>query len=199
MIVVGGGNSAGQATVFLADHVGQIHLVVRERHLAENMSRYLADRIERDERIEVLLHTQVRELLGKCSLEGVVVEDLDAGERRTLQAREMFVFIGASPCTDWVADTLALDSGGYVLTGVDAARAVGNGSFKALGRAPLLLETSPEHIRGGRDGKSCDCPFDSTPHHRQVVGSSPTAPSAPTATVSSTSGAIESCGTVDPV
>ncbi|MGH3886758.1 MAG: NAD(P)/FAD-dependent oxidoreductase [Pseudonocardiaceae bacterium] len=90
VVVVGGGNSAGQATVFLADHVGQLRLVVRERRLTDYMSRYLADRIERDERIEVLLHTEVRELLGECSLEAVVVEDTETSERRTLEARELF-------------------------------------------------------------------------------------------------------------
>lgn len=154
VVVVGGGNSAGQATVFLADHVGQLRLVVHERRLTEHMSRYLADRIERDERIEVLLHTEVRELLGKCSLEGTVVEDLDTGECRTLPAREMFVFIGASPCTDWVADTLALDSGGYLLTGADTTRAVGNGSFETLGRIPLLLETNAPGVFAVGDVRS---------------------------------------------
>lgn len=84
MIVVGGGNSAGQATVFLADHVGQIQLVVRDRCLEQDMSRYLADRIEGDERIEVLLHTEVRELFGECSLRAVLVEDNETGQRRTL-------------------------------------------------------------------------------------------------------------------
>ncbi|MGH3922727.1 MAG: hypothetical protein ACRDTT_07655, partial [Pseudonocardiaceae bacterium] len=98
---------AGQATVFLADQVGQLRLVVRERRLDENMSRYLADRIERDDRIEVLLHTEVRDLLGDHSLDAVVVEDNQTGGRRTLEAKELFVFIGATPCTDWTADTVA--------------------------------------------------------------------------------------------
>jgi len=81
VVVVGGGNSAGQATIFLADHVGRIHLVVREHRLDEDMSRYLADRIERDPRIDVLVHTEVRELLGDKSLQAVVVQDNESGQQ----------------------------------------------------------------------------------------------------------------------
>ena len=153
VVVVGGGNSAGQATIFLADHVGKIRLVVREHRLDEYMSRYLADRIERDPRIEVLLHSEVRELLGDKSLEAMVVQDNESGQRRTLEAREMFVFIGATPCTDWLAGTLALDSGGYVLTGADAARTA-NGQFDELGRAPLLLETTEPGVFAVGDVRS---------------------------------------------
>ena len=153
VVVVGGGNSAGQATIFLADHVGKIRLVVREHRLDEYMSRYLADRIERDPRIEVLLHSEVRELLGEKSLEAVVVQDNESGQRHTLEARELFVFIGATPCTDWLAGTLALDSGGYVLTGADAARAA-NGQFDELGRAPLLLETTEPGVFAVGDVRS---------------------------------------------
>ncbi|MGH3901576.1 MAG: NAD(P)/FAD-dependent oxidoreductase [Pseudonocardiaceae bacterium] len=106
VVVVGGGNSAGQATVFLAEHVGQLRLVVRKRRLTDYMSRYLADRIERDQRIEVLLHIEVRELLGECSPEAVSVEDIDSGEKRTLEARELFVFIGASGSIKRVASAV---------------------------------------------------------------------------------------------
>ena len=153
VVVVGGGNSAGQATIFLADHVGKIHLVVREHQLDEYMSRYLADRIERDPRINVLLHTEIRELLGDKSLRAVLVQDNESGQERTLEARELFVFIGATPCTDWLADTLALGSGGYVLTGADTARAA-NGQFDNLGRAPLMLETTEPGVFAVGDVRS---------------------------------------------
>src|SRR5918998_106025 len=153
VVVVGGGNSAGQATIFLADHVRKIRLVVREHRLDEYMSRYLADRIERDPRIEVLLHTEVRELLGDKSLEAVVVQDNESGEQRTVAAKELFVFIGAAPCTDWLVGTPALDSGGYVLTGTEAARAA-NASFGELGRTPLILETTAPGIFAVGDVRS---------------------------------------------
>jgi thioredoxin reductase (NADPH) len=119
--VVGGGNSAGQAAVFLARHAAHVRLIVREHDLGENMSRYLADRIERTPGIEVLLHAEVRELIGGAALAAVIVEDTDTGERRELSARALFVFIGATPHTRWLAGQLALDDGGYVLTGRDAA------------------------------------------------------------------------------
>jgi thioredoxin reductase (NADPH) len=134
--VVGGGNSAGQATVFLAQHARHVYLLLRHDDLGRDMSRYLADRIERTPGVEVLAETEVRELAGDEALEGIVVEHRRSGERRRLDARELFVFIGAAPCTGWLGDAVALDERGYVLTGPDAARAA------ATDEPPLLLETS---------------------------------------------------------
>jgi thioredoxin reductase (NADPH) len=138
--VVGGGNSAGQATVFLAEHAAQVHLVVRGDDLAENMSRYLVERIEASPAVEILRHTEVREVVGEGKLEAVIVEDTHTGERRRVEARLLFVFIGAKPHTAWLGDQLALDDRGFVLTGADAARFTGDGDQHA--RRLLLLETS---------------------------------------------------------
>jgi thioredoxin reductase (NADPH) len=123
VVVVGGGNSAGQATVFLSRHAAQVTLVVREPELDVNMSRYLADRIGRLENVEVLLHHEVRELRGETCLDAVVAEDNMTGERRTLPAKALFVFIGARPRTEWLHGQVALDDGGYIRTGSDAGRA----------------------------------------------------------------------------
>jgi thioredoxin reductase (NADPH) len=122
IVIVGGGNSAGQATVFLSHHAASVSLVVREPTLDDNMSRYLADRIERLDNVEVLLSHEVRELRGAGTLDSVVVEDTARGERRALPARALFVFIGARPHTDWLDGQIALDSGGYILTGRDTGR-----------------------------------------------------------------------------
>ncbi|WP_214367569.1 FAD-dependent oxidoreductase [Pseudonocardia sp. H11422] len=154
VVVVGGGNSAGQAALFLADHAAQVRTVVRERELGEYMSRYLADRIERDPRVEVLVHTEVRELQGgHGALEAVVVEDLDTGERRVLPARELMVFIGADPCTDWLRDTVAVDADGYLLTG-PAAIQVASELDGGQARQPLPLETSAPGVFAAGDVRS---------------------------------------------
>jgi thioredoxin reductase (NADPH) len=123
VIVVGGGNSAGQATLFLTRYAADVHLLVRGDDLNRDMSRYLAARIERDPRVDLQLNTEVRELEGDDRLEAVISENVRTGERRRLAARDMFVFIGADPYTDWLAGTVALDADGFVLTGEAAARA----------------------------------------------------------------------------
>ncbi|WP_433257304.1 FAD-dependent oxidoreductase [Streptosporangium sp. CA-135522] len=118
-VVVGGGNSAGQATIFLSEHAASVRLLIRGDDIAENMSRYLIDRIESDPKVEVMLHTEVREFVGACALEAVVAEDTRTGERLRLDARAVFVFIGAVPCTTWLAPEIALDEKGFVVTGFD--------------------------------------------------------------------------------
>ena len=154
VVVVGGGNSAGQAALFLADHARSVRMVVRESTLDEFMSSYLADRILADGRIDVLVHTEVRELLGERGvLDAVVVEDTRTGQRRQVDARELMVFIGAAPCTGWLADAVGLDSGGYVHTGPSAAER-GAEAFSEIGRAPLPLETSAPGVFAVGDVRS---------------------------------------------
>jgi thioredoxin reductase (NADPH) len=142
VVVVGGGNSAGQATLFLARHASHVHLLIRDEDLGKSMSRYLADRIEQAPGVEVMRNTEIREVVGDDALEAVVVENNRTGERRTIATRALFVFIGAEPYTHWVGEHVALDERGFILTGQDAARARRNGAWKQLGREPLLLETS---------------------------------------------------------
>jgi thioredoxin reductase (NADPH) len=154
VVAVGGGNSAGQATLFLARHVPRVHLVIREHDLDENMSRYLAARIERTPSVEVLPHCEVRELIGDRALEALVVEDTDTGERRTVEARALFVFIGAEPHTEWLRGVVELDDGGYVLTGEDAAPFVQDRIDWPQRRAPALLETSLPGVFAAGDVRS---------------------------------------------
>jgi thioredoxin reductase (NADPH) len=123
VVVVGGGNSAGQAALFLARHAARVRLLIRSGDLRKDMSRYLADRIENSDVIDVLRHSEARELIGgdrDGTLEAVVVEDNVTGERRTLEAKALFIFIGAEPCTPWLAGEIAMDSKGFVLTGAEA-------------------------------------------------------------------------------
>lgn len=117
VVIVGGGNSAGQAAVFLAQHAAEVLLVVRSNELGQDMSRYLADRIERSEGINVLAHSELREVHGERALEEVVVEDLKTGERHVEPAKALFVFIGGLPHVRWLGDQILLDDRGFVLTG----------------------------------------------------------------------------------
>ena len=140
--IVGGGNSAGQAAVFLSDHSSLVHLLVRGSDLGESMSRYLVDRIERIENVQVCLHTEVKELLGDDTLTGVATVDNETDEREELEARALFIFIGAVPHTDWLGDQLELDERGFVLTGRDVERDGPHIPPVQPEHEPLFLETS---------------------------------------------------------
>ncbi|MEU0782583.1 FAD-dependent oxidoreductase [Streptomyces sp. NPDC006173] len=140
--VVGGGNSAGQAALFLAGYAPQVYLLVRGPSLDAHMSRYLIDQIERHPRVRVLLHTEVSEASGNEALEAVTVVDRRTGERRDLVVRALFVFTGANPRTAWLSDALALDARGYVLTGAEAQACSVPELWQSQGRACLTLETS---------------------------------------------------------
>jgi thioredoxin reductase (NADPH) len=152
---VGGGNAAGQAALFLARYVPRLTLVVREHDLAESMSRYLADRIKHHPSVEVLTGCEVREVIADGTLEALIVESNESGERRRIDARALFVFIGAEPHTEWLRGQVALDQGGYVLTGQDAVVAVAQdpaGGYPK--RARLLLETSLPGVFAAGDVRS---------------------------------------------
>lgn len=138
--VVGGGNSAGQAALFMARESPAVHLLVRGGDLGHSMSRYLIDRIERHPRIHVQLRTEVREVTGEDRVEAVVVEDNHTRERQVLAARALFVFIGARPGTSWLADSVTLDPRGFIPTGQDVVHVAAD-PWKPNARAPLALET----------------------------------------------------------
>jgi thioredoxin reductase (NADPH) len=141
--VIGGGNSAGQAAVFLAGRTRRVYLLIRGGELEKSMSRYLIDRIMATENVEVLPHTEVRELLGEDRLAGVVVEDNRSGARRTLRARALFVFIGAEANTGWLQGAVKLDERGFVLTGRELdGSALERDVWERLSREPYPLETS---------------------------------------------------------
>jgi thioredoxin reductase (NADPH) len=141
--VVGGGNSAGQAAVFLAGRTRRVCLLIRGDDLGKGMSRYLVDRIMEAENIELLANTEVRELMGEDRLEGVVVEDNRSGARRTLGARALFVFIGAEANSGWLEESVELDERGFVLTGAALDRSMLEGDvWLEHSREPFLLETS---------------------------------------------------------
>ena len=116
VVIVGGGNSAGQAAIYLSQGGCTVSIAVRRSDLSRSMSKYLIDRIEAEPAIEVLAETEVRALEGSEHLEGVVLEHTPSGRRRTTQCAALFCFIGAEPATSWLQGTLALDEKGFVLT-----------------------------------------------------------------------------------
>jgi thioredoxin reductase (NADPH) len=120
--VVGGGNSAGQAAVFLAERVRHVHVLIRRESLAATMSRYLIDQIDRHPRISLHPQTQISRLdRDGTALEAVVVATADGSESR-LDVGAVFVFIGADPHTTWLSSLIALDEHGFILTGEAAGR-----------------------------------------------------------------------------
>ena len=121
VIVVGGGNSAGQAAVFLSSHAQHVHLIVRSKGLAASMSGYLVDRIEQSSLITLHTETEISALHGRRTLERVSCKNRASGETTTRDIRNVFVMIGAVPNTDWLEGCLDMDDRGFVLTGMDVA------------------------------------------------------------------------------
>jgi thioredoxin reductase (NADPH) len=140
--IVGAANSAGQAALHLARFARRVVLLVRGDSLAASMSRYLVERIEAAENIDVRLHTEVVRGGGDEHLEWLELADRSTGEHERVAASFLYVFIGASPHTDWLGDGIARDERGFILTGTDVAGLVGDHTRWPLRRAPFLLETS---------------------------------------------------------
>jgi thioredoxin reductase (NADPH) len=153
--VVGGGNSAGQAALFLAARTRWVYLLIRGGDLSKGMSSYLVDRVMQAENVELLANTEVSELVGEDHLEGVVVEDNRSGALRTLGARALFVFIGAQANTGWLQGTAELDKRGFVLTGRELdGSALEGGAWRGLSRGPYLMETSLPGVFAAGDVRS---------------------------------------------
>jgi thioredoxin reductase (NADPH) len=143
VLIVGGGNSAGQAAMFLSQHAASCRLLIRGSDLAKSMSRYLIDELERRPQIEVLTHREIVELKGEDALEAVIVTDTRTDERQELEAKALFVFIGASPHTDWLRDHVAMDEHCFLLTGGDVQ---GEHLAQHGEERPFFLETSQPGI-----------------------------------------------------
>ncbi len=139
--VVGGGNSAGQAVVFLSQTAKNVHLLVRSDKLSDTMSRYLVQRIEQNPAIELHFKTEITALEGDSHLERVTWLDKSTGKSSVHEIRHVFIMAGASPCTKWLKGCLALDNKGFILTGRDLDGLNGNSAHKP-GRIPQMLETS---------------------------------------------------------
>jgi thioredoxin reductase (NADPH) len=137
-VVVGGGNSAGQAAVFLAGHARRVLLMIRGDDLYKNMSSYLARRIEQTPNIQLVLNTTIRRMNGNTHLGSVETVNSKTGEERTVETPGVFSFIGADPRTGWLPPEIERDAKGFVQTGA----ALASSQYWTLRRQPFLLETS---------------------------------------------------------
>src|SRR5262245_2768042 len=142
VIVVGGGNSAGQAAVFLAQTAKRVHMLVRAEGLAETMSRYLILRLEDNPAIDLRTHTEITALEGDNHLERVHWRNQETGESEAHGIRHVFLMMGATPSTSWLDGCLALDDKGFIKTGPDLSPEDLDAAQWPLARAPYLLETS---------------------------------------------------------
>ena len=142
VIVVGGGNSAGQAAVFLAESTKHVYMLVRGPGLTETMSKYLIRRIEQTPKISLLTNTEVVSLIGVDHLEGVTWRNSKSGKAAEKNIAHIFVMTGANPNTGWLKGCVVLDNKGFIKTGSDLSSEELTGARWPLARRPYLLETS---------------------------------------------------------
>jgi thioredoxin reductase (NADPH) len=154
VVIVGGGNSAGQAAVFLAAQVSRVYVVIRGDDLNKTMSRYLVDQINRHPRVTVRSCTEIRQVHGNGALTAVLTEDKRTGEQHSIQTRALFVFIGADPNTSWLAGAIELDDHGFVPTGPAALYSDTDGNQGRTQRQPMMLETSRPGVFAAGDVRS---------------------------------------------
>jgi len=142
IFVVGGADSAGQAAMFFSRYASKVTMIVRSSTLRKGMSQYMANQINNTENIEVLTRTEVVEAIGEGRLEAITTLDKDTGEKRTLPAAAMFIFIGAVPHSELVAGVVERNSAGFIITGKDLIRDGRRPKNWKLRRDPYPLETS---------------------------------------------------------
>jgi thioredoxin reductase (NADPH) len=139
VIVAGGGNSAGQAAMYLSENAAKVLLVVRGNDLSHSMSDYLSRRVLARKNIELLSCTAIRRMTGNSVLKAVELENTKTGERRTVETPAVFSMIGATPCTEWLPAEIARDKKGFVNTGTLVAA---DPMWASAKRPPAPLETS---------------------------------------------------------
>jgi thioredoxin reductase (NADPH) len=151
VVVVGSGNSAGQAAMYLSEGAAKVLLVVRGKNIESKMSDYLSRRVQARENIEILCQTEIRKMLGGKKLEQIEMENTQTGERRMVQTPAVFSMIGAKPCTEWLPPEIERDNKGFIKTGTSVATAP---AWQSNKHQPGPLETSLPGIFAAGDVRS---------------------------------------------
>lgn len=142
VVIVGGGNSAGQAAVYLSKTAKHVYVLVRGAGLAESMSRYISRRIEETPNVELRTQTEIVELLGDGRLERVVWKNSATGATEEHAIEHVFLMTGAEPLTSWLDGCVTLDGNGFVKTGADLTVEDLRAAQRPLARRPFMFETS---------------------------------------------------------
>jgi thioredoxin reductase (NADPH) len=150
VVLVGGGNSAGQAAVYLSQNARKVFLLIRGDDLCKSMSSYLAHRIVNTQNIDILRCTEVTRMHGDGYLSSIEIMDKRTGKNRTIETRALFSFIGATPRTDWLPAEIEKDEKNFVRTGIDLI----DSPHWTLKRQPFLLETSRPGVFAAGDVRS---------------------------------------------
>ena len=140
--IIGGANSAGQAAMYFSKYARKVTMLVRGESLTASMSQYLIDQISATENITVSVRSSVLEVKGEASLEAITIANADTGEKQTVPATSLFIFIGAQPSTDWLDGVVERDERGFILSGPDLMRDRRRPKGWTLDRDPYLLEAS---------------------------------------------------------
>jgi len=151
VVIVGSGNSAGQAAMYLSEGAAKVLLVVRGKNIASKMSDYLSRRVQARTNIEILCQTEIRKMFGGRKLEEIELENTQTGERRMVRTPAVFSMIGARPCTEWLPAEIERDDKGFIKTGTSVA---GAPAWKANKHQPGPLETSLPGIFAAGDVRS---------------------------------------------
>ena len=149
-MLVGGGNSAGQAAVYLSQNARKVFVLIRGDDLCKSMSSYLAHRIMNTPNIEILRCTEVTRMNGDDHLSSIEIVDKVSGTKRTIQTAAVFSFIGATPRTDWLPSDIEKDEKDFVRTGIELVQS----PHWKLRRQPFLLETSRPGVFAAGDVRS---------------------------------------------
>lgn len=141
--IIGGANSAGQGALFFSRYAKSVTMIIRRESFVETMSSYLIDRIEGTSNIKVLANSEIEEVVGETSLEKIIYKNVNTGELGEMNSAAMFIFIGSSPQSEFVADLVTRDEKGFILTGSDLPRLTNDRPANwNLKREPFLFETN---------------------------------------------------------